>query len=205
MDRVFAAVNPLNGTALVAVAEPTAPAPAPIQEDAGVAAPPSPWRQRRWWLLLGSLCLLSSSAAMTAGLLWRGWIQARDELQHQRQLQLIERLKPAAEAAPAPAPAPMPPLRVEIPPVIPPAATVDPAAELPTSSAAVSNAVVPELLGVVKVPGRSGSAIFTTGGNSLSTGVGEPIGSSGWILEQVQTDRVVIRQGNDTLQLSLGR
>ena len=65
--------------------------------------------------------------------------------------------------------------------------------------------MVPELLGVVKVPGRSGSAIFSTGGNSLSTGVGEPIGSSGWILEQVQADRVVIRQGNDTLQLSLGR
>ena len=203
MDRVFAAVNPLNGTALVAVAEPTAPATAPIQEDAAVAAPPSPWRQRRWWLLLGALCLLSSSAAVTAGLLWRGWMQARDELQHQRQLQLIERLKPASE--PAPAPAPMPPLRVEIPPVIPPAATLDPAAELPTSSAAVSSAVVPELLGVVKVPGRSGSAIFTTGGNSLSTGVGEPIGSSGWMLEQVQADRVVIRQGNDTLQLSLGR
>ena len=33
----------------------------------------------------------------------------------------------------------------------------------------------------------------------------EPIGSSGWILEQVQADQVVIRQGNDTLQLSLGR
>ena len=200
MDRVFAAVNPLNGTALVAVAEPTAPAPAPIQEEAEVAAPPppSPWRQRRWWLLLSALCLLSSSAAVTAGLLWRGWMQARDELQHQRQLQLIERLKPASE--PAPAPAAMPPLRVEIPP----AATLDPAGELPGAPAA-SGAVVPELLGVVKVPGRSGSAIFTTGGNSLSTGVGEPIGSSGWILEQVQADRVVIRQGNDTLQLSLGR
>ena len=202
MDRVFAAVNPLNGTALVAVAEPTAPAPAPIQEAAEVATPPSPWRQRRWWLLLGTLCLLSSSAAVTAGLLWRGWMQARDELQHQRQLQLIERLKPASE--PAPAPAPMPPLRVEIPPVIPPAAMLDPAGELP-SSTAPSSAVVPELLGVVKVPGRSGSAIFTTGGNSLSTGVGEPIGSSGWILEQVQADRVVIRQGNDTLPPSLGR
>ena len=202
MDRVFAAVNPLNGTALVAVAEPTAPTTAPIQEEAGVAAPPSPWRQRRWWLLLGALCLLSSSAAVTAGLLWRGWMQARDELQHQRQLQLIERLKPASE--PAAAPAPMPPLRVEIPPVIPPAARLDPAGELPGSTAA-SSAVVPELLGVVKVPGRSGSAIFTTGGNSLSTGVGEPIGSSGWILEKVQADRVVIRQGNDTLQLSLGR
>ena len=202
MDRVFAAVNPLNGTALVAVAEPTAPAPAPIQEDAGAAAPPSPWRQRRWWLLLAALCLLSSSAAVTAGLLWRGWMQARDELQHQRQLQLIERLKPTSE--PAAAPAPMPPLRVEIPPVIPPAAMLDPAGELPGSPAA-SSAVVPELLGVVKVPGRSGSAIFTTGGNSLSTGVGEPIGSSGWILEQVQADRVVIRQGKDTLQLSLGR
>ena len=160
MDRVFAAVNPLNGTALVAVAEPTAPATAPIQEEAEVAAPPppSPWRQRRWWLLLGALCLLSSSAAVTAGLLWRGWMQARDELQHQRQLQLIERLKPASE--PAPAPAPMPPLRVEIPPVIPPAATLDPAGELP-GVAAASSAVVPELLGVVKVPGRSGSAIFT--------------------------------------------
>ena len=202
MDRVFAAVNPLNDTALVAVAEPTAPETAQVQEEAEITAPPSPWRQRRWWLLLGALCLLSSSAAVTAGLLWRGWMQARDELQHQRQLQLIERLKPAAEAAPAPAP--MPPLRVEIPPVIPPAATLDPASELPGSPSAAS-AVAPELLGVVKVPGRSGSAIFTTGGNSLSTGVGEPIGSSGWMLEQVQADRVVIRQGNDTLQLSLGR
>ena len=202
MDRVFAAVNPLNGTALVAVTEPTAPAAPQIQQEAEVAAPPSPWRQRRWWLLLGALCLLSSSAAVTAGLLWRGWMQARDELQHQRQLQLIERLKPASE--PTPAPAPMPPLRVEIPPVIPPAAKLDPAGERPGSPAA-SNAVVPELLGVVKVPGRSGNAIFSTGGNSLSTGVGEPIGSSGWILEQVQADQVVIRQGNDTLQLSLGR
>ena len=98
----------------------------------------------------------------------------------------------------------MPPLRVEIPPVIPPAAMLDPAGELP-GAAAASSAVVPELLGVVKVPGRSGSAIFSTGGNSLSTGVGEPIGSSSWILEQVQADRVVIRQGKDTLQLSLGR
>ena len=202
MDRVFAAVNPLNGTALVAVAEPTAHATAQAQEEAEITAPPSPWRQRRWWLLLGALCLLSSSAAVTAGLLWRGWMQARDELQHQRQLQLIERLKPASE--PAAPPAPMPPLRVEIPPVIPPAATLDPAGELPASPAA-SSAVVPELLGVVKVPGRSGSAIFTTGGNSLSTGVGKPIGSSGWILEEVQADRVVIRQGSDTLQLSLGR
>ena len=200
MDRVFAAVNPLNGTALVAVAEPTAPE--ALQENTAVAAPPSPWHQRRWWLLLGALCLLSSSAAVTAGLLWRGWMQARDELQHQRQLQLLERLKPASP--PAAAPAPMPPLRVEIPPVIPPAATLDPAAELPASAGA-SSALVPELLGVVKVPGRSGSAIFTTGGNSLSTGVGEPIGSSGWILEQVEADQVVIRQGNDTLQLSLGR
>ncbi len=147
---------------------------------------------------------MSSTAAITAGLLWRGWMQTRDELQHQRQLQLIERLKPSAEVAPAPAPAAMPPLRVEIPPVIPPAASVDPVLELPGSATATS-AVVPELLGVVKVPGRSGSAIFSTGGNSLSTGVGEPIGSSGWILEQVQADQVVIRQGSDTLQLSLGR
>ena len=64
--------------------------------------------------------------------------------------------------------------------------------------------MVPELLGVVKVPGRSGSAIFTRR-HSLSTGVGEPIGSSGWILEHVQADQVVIRNGSDTLQLSLGR
>ena len=196
MDRVFAAVSPLNSQAMVIADAPVAP------QEPATAAAPSPWRQRRWWLLLGALCLLSSSVAVTAGLLWRGWMQTRAEQQHQRQLELIELLKPAEE--PTPAPAPMPPLRVEIPPVIPPAVTLDPAGEL-TGSPAASGAVVPELLGVVKVPGRSGSAIFTTGGNSLSTGVGEPIGSSGWILEQVQADRVVIRQGNDTLQLSLGR
>jgi len=197
MDRVFAVVTPAEGTAAIPAVE---PAMAPAAEITTAAT--SPWRQRRWWFVLGGLCLLSSSAAITAGLLWRGWMQARDELQHQRQLQLIERLKPASE--PAPAPAPMPPLRVEIPTVIPPAVTLDPAGERPGSTAA-NSAVVPELLGVVKVPGRSGSAIFSTGGNSLSTGVGEPIGSSGWILEQVQADRVVIRQGSDTLQLSLGR
>ena len=204
MDRVFAVINPLNSTALVAVTEPTATnaATPQIQKEAEVAALPSPWRQRRWWLLLGALCLLSSSAAVMAGLLWRDWIQARDELQHQRQLQLIERLKPANK--PAPAPAVMPPLRVEIPPVIPPAARLDPAGELP-GAAAASNAVVPELLGVVKVPGRPGNAIFSTGGNALNAGEGEPIGSSGWTLEQVDTDQVVIRQGKETLQLSLGR
>ena len=101
MDRVFAAVNPLNSQAMVIADAPVAP------QEPATAAAPSPWRQRRWWLLLGALCLLSSSVAVTAGLLWRGWMQARDELQHQRQLQLIERLKPASE--PAPAPAPMPP------------------------------------------------------------------------------------------------
>ena len=202
MDRVFAAVNPLNGTALVAVAESTAPETAQVQDETAVAAAPSLWHQRRWWLLLTGLCLLSSSAAITAGMLWRGWMQARDELQHQRQLQLIERLKPSAEAAPTPAA--MPPLRVEIPPVIPPAASLDPVLELP-GAAPAGRSVVPELLGVVKVPGRSGSAIFSSGGNSLSTGEGEPIGSSGWILEHVQADQVVIRKGSDTLQLSLGR
>jgi hypothetical protein len=198
MDRVFAVVNPRNGTAVVAVEEPTAPA---IEIEVATS---SPLRQRRWWLLLGGLCLLSSTAAITAGLLWRGWMQARDEMQHQRQLQLLERLKPSAEVPTAPAPAAMPPLRVEIPPVIPPAASLDPVLELPGSTTTTS-AVVPELLGVVKVPGRSGSAIFSTGGNSLSTGEGEPIGSSGWVLEQVQGDQVVIRQGSNSLQLSLGR
>ena len=120
MDRVFAVVTPAEGTAAIAAVEP-AMAPAAEIEKAAT----SPWRQRRWWFVLGGLCLLSSSAAITAGLLWRGWMQARDELQHQRQLELIERLKPASE--PAPAPAPMPPLRVEIPTVIPPAVTLDPA------------------------------------------------------------------------------
>ena len=98
MDRVFAAVNPLNGTALVAVAEPTAPAQLQFKRKPALQHP----------LALAATALVAAAGSPVpveqqrccdAGLLWRGWMQARDELQHQRQLQLIERLKPASEPA----------------------------------------------------------------------------------------------------------
>ena len=93
---------------------------------------------------------------------------------------------------------------MEIPPVIPPAATLDPAGELPGFHCSQQRSSA-RAAGCGEGARPRGSAIFSTGGNSLSTGVGEPIGSNGWILEQVQARSVVIRQGSDTLQLSLGR
>jgi ABC-type branched-subunit amino acid transport system ATPase component len=55
---------------------------------------------------------------------------------------------------------------------------------------------MPELLGVVQVPGRGGTAIFNTTTGSVTAAIGENIGSSGWHLQSVANDQAqIIRQG----------
>ncbi|QVL52850.1 MAG: hypothetical protein KFB97_16030 [Cyanobium sp. M30B3] len=80
---------------------------------------------------------------------------------------------PAATASPTPAtPAPPAPARAE------------PAANLP------------QLVGVVQVPGQPASAIFQVQGSSTSAATGESIGNSGWRLQSASGDAAVIeRQG----------
>ena len=66
-----------------------------------------------------------------------------------------------------------------------------------------SGGSTPQLVGVVQVPGRPGSAIFQLGGSSTSAGVGESIGGSGWRLLSASGDSAVIERGGEQRRLSI--
>ncbi len=77
-----------------------------------------------------------------------------------------------------------------------PAASGSPAAASPSSRpAAAAQGNSPELVGVVQVAGRPGSAIFQLGTSSTNALVGEQIGSSGWRLLSTAADSAVIERG----------
>jgi hypothetical protein len=61
--------------------------------------------------------------------------------------------------------------------------------------APAGQANAPELVGVVQVAGRPGSAIFQLGTSSTNALVGELIGSSGWRLVATAADSAVIERG----------
>ena len=61
----------------------------------------------------------------------------------------------------------------------------------------------PQLTGVVKGPGGS-SAIFQLGQGSVSAGIGETIGGSGWVLIDVTDSGAVISHNNRIQTLSVG-
>jgi hypothetical protein len=63
---------------------------------------------------------------------------------------------------------------------------------------------VPQLTGVVKGPGGSSSAIFQLGQGSVSAGIGEAIGSSGWVLTDVTDSGAVISRNGQSQTLSVG-
>ncbi|MDC3009829.1 pilus assembly protein PilZ [Synechococcus sp. AH-736-G20] len=62
----------------------------------------------------------------------------------------------------------------------------------------------PQLTGVVKGPGGSSSAIFQLGQGSVSAGIGEAIGSSGWVLSKVTNSGAVISRNGQRQTLSVG-
>ena len=62
----------------------------------------------------------------------------------------------------------------------------------------------PQLTGVVQGPGGSSSAIFQVGQGSLSAGIGEPIGNSGWTLDAINDTGAVIRRNGERRNLSVG-
>ncbi len=63
---------------------------------------------------------------------------------------------------------------------------------------------IPQLTGVVKGPGGSSSAIFQLGQGSVSAGIGEGIGSSGWVLSEVTDSGAVISRNGQRQTLSVG-
>ncbi|MFO7629315.1 MAG: hypothetical protein R6W06_07325 [Prochlorococcaceae cyanobacterium] len=71
------------------------------------------------------------------------------------------------------------------------------------SSAGGAGGSLPQLVGVVQVPGRAGSAIFQLGGSSSSAAVGESIGGSGWRLRSASGDTAVIERGGEQRQVSI--
>jgi len=73
-----------------------------------------------------------------------------------------------------------------------------------SSSSGGPSGSAPQLVGVVQVSGRSGSAIFQLGGGSTSAGVGESIGSSGWRLLSTSGDSAVIERAGEQRRLSIG-
>jgi hypothetical protein len=83
------------------------------------------------------------------------------------------------------------PLNRPAPPASGSAPTANPAGR-PSPAAQGSS---PELVGVVQVAGRPGSAIFQLGSSSTNALVGELIGSSGWRLVATAADSAVIERG----------
>ena len=62
----------------------------------------------------------------------------------------------------------------------------------------------PQLTGVVKGPTGISSAIFQLGQGSVSAGIGEAIGSSGWVLTDVTDSGAVISRNGQSQTLSVG-
>ena len=62
---------------------------------------------------------------------------------------------------------------------------------------------LPQLVGVVQVPGRPGSAIFQVEGSSTSAAAGESIGSSGWRLQPASGDSAVIERNGVQQRISI--
>ncbi len=71
------------------------------------------------------------------------------------------------------------------------------------SAAGATQGSTPQLVGIVQVPGRSGSAIFQVGNGSTTAAVGENIGGSGWRLVSASGDSAVIERGAEQRRVSI--
>jgi hypothetical protein len=203
MDRVFETLEPSGSRAESPRAEPLSALP---------SASPKPPRLSTPVALVIGLTLVSAVAGLFSMLLWRSWMQARQDLHQERQLLVLERLRQLGPlsapnptlTAPPPQPAPqLPPANPEpgwfepVAPIRVPVPTARPAAQAPAPLP------LPELLGVVQVPGRGGTAIFNTATGSITAAVGETIGSSGWQLQSVASDQVQVSHQGLVRSLSL--
>ena len=203
MDNVFD-----RGTATA----PTQPGVVPVDVDVHEpTTKPSGPRERRsssTWLLP-----LISGIAVT-GVISSAWLvsslqRSRLQLERQQSAALIEQLREqvAAQesraqdtAAPEDASIAIQSLEPLTVPIQQPL-TVEP---LGSDQALAPIPPVPQLTGVVKGPGGSSSAIFQLGQGSVSAGIGEAIGSSGWVLTDVTDSGAVISRNGQSQTLSVG-
>ena len=169
---------------------------------------PSERRSPSTWLLP----LISGIAV--AGVICNAWLvsslqRSRLELERKQNAALIEQLREQvaaqesrAEETRTPEDASLAiqslePLTVPIQQPL----TVEP---LGSDEALAPMGLIPQLTGVVKGPGGSSSAIFQLGQGSVSSGIGEAIGSSGWVLSEVTDSGAVISRNGQRQTLSVG-
>ena len=193
MDKVFdqEAPNSARPNHLVPVDvdvhEPPAPAPTPAQPNpTPTAASPTP-------LLLLIVGGLAVAGAVNSGWLISSLLQSRSQLDQEHNLLMLERIQSQA-SAPEPQ---LPPT-----PSITPRLALSPVAPQPLPVTALTP--MPQLTGVVQVPGGNSSAVFQLGTTSLSAGIGESIGNSGWQLDAVTSSEAVISQQAQQRKLSVG-
>jgi len=209
MDKVFA--NPVlrnDADQLVpidvAVHEPQPPMPAD-----------NPSGSADTWLIPVLTTVTAASVVCTAWLVGN-WQTTSARLEQERQLLLIERLRPQAPISP-PEPTPDPPAVTTPAPTLSLAPTVSPAPTVslepltlpvqsppPPVAPPVVQDELPQLTGVVQGPGNGSSAIFQWGNSSLSSGIGDAIGSSGWVLESVSENGAVIARDGRRHSLAVG-
>mgnify|MGYP006268219767 CR=1 FL=1 len=184
-------------------------------------------------LALGLAAGLTCLGLGTGLSLWHGWSEAHQDLRQERNLRLLEGIRSLAAAPAASNPSPpagtaageglppppptepwiedlgqlggpgsgLAPLQVPLSGTL--RAPAPPASPATGGAAAVGSDGVPQLLGVVQIPGRPGSAIFQLGGSSSNALVGEAIGSSGWRLVSTSGNGVVIERGGVSRRVSI--
>ena len=214
----------------VAVEEPT-PTPA---EMATPAASTKAQDSTLW--LLPMLTGIAVASVVSCGWLIGNWQISQSQLEQERNLLIVERLRQniTPTAVPAPAPAqPQQPSHVQQPSQtqqpqlsdLPPPTTQQPISLAPLTlpirqtplstqqpqSPSISptpDAGLPQelplLTGVVQGPGGNSSAIFQVGQSSLSAGIGESIGNSGWTLDAINDTGAVIKRNGERRNLSVG-
>ncbi|MBV2352381.1 hypothetical protein KUL97_11755 [Synechococcus sp. HK05] len=205
------------------------PDPEPIEVEVRETRWRWPWRRPQAWQLAATTL---AGLGLLGGLgLWHGWSEARNDLRQERNLRLLEGIRslenapaateaaapgPSSDALPPPppsepwieelaqlessAPAGAPPLQVPLNGTLQAPA---PPASASAPSTASAGSGTPELLGVVQIPGKPGSAIFQLGGSSTNALVGEMIGSSGWKLVSTSGDSAVIERGGASRRVSI--
>jgi hypothetical protein len=172
------------------------------------------WQQLATPLSIALAISLSGFGVGGAVVLWHGSHQARQDLQQERNLRLLQGLRTLeAPVDTAPPAAPQNPWIEELEPL---GGSTDPLKPLqvplngtlqvpstPTPAPAGPAIEAPELLGVVQIPGQPGSAIFQSNGSSSSTSVGDTIGSTDWRLISISGDSAVIERGGSRRHVSI--
>ena len=181
--------------------------------------------------LITLLTVVAVSGTVSSGWLLSHWQSSRDQLAQERSLLMLERLRntstqqqattqqgiprtavaqPEGSTALSPPP-PEPAWMSELEPLtleesqLPAMATTPPATPITsTAITATPSGPIPQLTGVVQGPGGNSSAIFQFGASSFSAGLGEAIGSSGWVLDSVGEAGAVIRRNGQRHNLAVG-